>query len=153
MIIGLSPCAGERRRMSKKRRLAAVIANKGVWVTLPLVFFVTFAIAIAQEREEPELPEANEYINLPDIVVKGTRWRLSDEEQQKLWRRELEELKALEDEQAERKKHEGAVASGTSKSGRWKVDFLPRYNPEKKFDDLGADEERVEVTQFIRIGF
>ena len=88
---------------------------------------------------------------MPELVVTGKRWRLSEEEQAKLWRRELSELEDLEREQRERKEREGAVASKTS--GRWKTEFLPRYNPEKKLDDLGVDAPRSEVVQLFRIGF
>lgn len=128
-----------------------LIRPNTIWI-LPLTLMLSW-VALAQDRESAPDDEEEEYINLPEIVVKGERWRLKEEDLKDIWRKELEELEQLEEEQRLRKERDKAVASRTTKGGRWKLDVLPQYNPEKKLDEINTEGPPVEVTQFFRASF
>lgn len=127
--------------------------TSGNVVGLTLLFVLTMTNVLAQEREEPELPKADQRIDLPVVTVIGNRWRLDEEQKREIWRGEMREIDRL-DREAALEDREGSVAERTSTSGRWKSEVLPYYNPAKaKVADVGIDESRSEVVEIFRVGF
>lgn len=108
--------------------------------------------AAAPNRKQPTLPESAEYVNLPEVIAVGKRWRLDDDVKEALWRAEVrqEALNLREREYRERFR-EGAVSTSTSSGGRFKAEFLPFYDPENaRVIDMGVDQSRSEVVELFK---
>ncbi|MEL7448914.1 MAG: hypothetical protein AAFN78_06875 [Pseudomonadota bacterium] len=106
-------------------------------------------------REDPALTGDKEYVNMPEVVAIGKRWRLDDEVKEELWRAEqAQEARNLRERQYNDRFKSGAAATTTSSSGRFKAEFLPTYDPRNaRTVDMGIDNSRSEVVDLFKAKF
>ena len=137
-----------------------VLPQIGRGLMLTSILALSFAQALAQDeasaqdRDSAEIPETKEYVELPNLTVTEKRWRLSEEEKQKLIQEELERTNRMIMEEEERESRNRALVSrsGRGKKGRMKTDIFPYYNPEKNMN-VGVEGPPVEVVEFFRLSW
>ena len=106
-------------------------------------------------REDPSLTGDSEYVNMPEVIAIGKRWRLDDEVKEELWRAEqAQEARNIREREYNDRFKSGAAATATSSSGRFKAEFLPTYDPRNARNvDMGVDNSRSEVVDLFKAKF